>query len=197
MEQEQLSVSEPEQQQADTLDGSDLPIDEDFAVDDTLTELPAFDPSAPEFEQFATQFKQVMGLDLKEAIERVQSIETLYAEALSLRSENAAIEAKRSLQTAWSVSDAEFDRRLDVINKYATKYPEQVAKYDSLDGLQVLWDTLSKRKGSTPGSTKAAPATPQRYKAADIRKLMSTDVEAYKAREAEFAKAYDEGRVDY
>lgn len=196
MEQEQLPVSESDAA-APVLDGSDLPMDDDFAVDETAAVAPTFDPTTPEFEQFSAQFKQVMGLDLKEAIERVQNIEALHAEALALRSENAAIEAKRSLQSAWSVSDAEFDRRLDVINKYAAKYPEQVAKYDSLDGLQVLWETLSKRKGAPGVAAKTAPSEPKRYKAADIRKLMSTDVDAYKAREAEFSKAYQEGRVDF
>jgi hypothetical protein len=190
-----LVVESPPSDEPAVLDGSDLPgLDND---DDDVLAVPELDRSTPEFKAFAEQFKQMVGVDLTEAMQRYEALTTLHEETVAMRSEVAAIEARRNLQTAWAVNDVEFERRVDTINKYAAKYPDVVAKYDTLDGLQVLWDKLSSSKRNKAGTGASdVPANAKRYSAADLRKLMTTDVTAYKAIEADVAKAYAEGRVD-
>jgi hypothetical protein len=188
-------VESPPSNEPVILDGSDLPgLDSD---DDDAPVVPALDRSTPEFKAFADQFKQMVGVDLTEAMQRYEALTTLHEETVAMRSEVAAIEARRNLQTAWSVNDVEFERRVDTINKYAAKYPDVVAKYDTINGLQVLWDKLSSSKRNKAGTGASdVPASAKRYSAADLRKLMTTDVAGYKAIEADVAKAYAEGRVD-
>jgi hypothetical protein len=189
------AVEVPSSETPPVLDGSDLPgLDSD---DDDVPAVPELDRSTPEFKAFAEQFKQMVGIDLTEAMQRYEALTTLHEETVAMRSEVAAIEARRNLQAAWSVNDTEFERRVDTINKYAAKYPDVVAKYDTLDGLQVLWDKLSSSKrNKASASASDVPASAKRYSAAELRKLMTTDVAGYKAVEADVAKAYAEGRVD-
>lgn len=189
--QEQLQPDTPVEE---VLDGSDLP-----GLDDLEGEPELPNRDTPEFKAFADQFKQYVGIDLTDALKRYEDIATLHEETLAMRSEVAAVEAKRSLQNAWSVNDAEFDRRLSVINAYAEKYPDAVAKYDTIEGLQILYDKLSKRKTSKPGAG-AGASTPapsaKRYKQSELQNLMTTDPASYKAQQAEIAQAYQDGRVD-
>lgn len=188
--QEQLQPDTPVEE---VLDGSDLPGLDELEGDDVA--LPNRD--TPEFKAFADQFKQYVGIDLTAALKRYEDIATLHEETLAMRSEVAAVEAKRSLQNAWSVNDAEFDRRLSVINAYAEKYPDAVAKYDTIDGLQILYDRLAKRKTSKPSAGAATPtSSAKRYKQSELQSLMTTDPASYKAQQAEIAQAYQDGRVD-
>jgi hypothetical protein len=194
---EQQEQSQPDTPVEEVLDGSDLPGLDELEGDEPEAELPNRD--TPEFKAFADQFKQYVGVDLTDALKRYEDVAKLHEETLAMRSEVAAVEARRSLQNAWSVNDAEFDRRLAVINTYAEKYPDAVAKYDTIDGLQILYDKLSKRKTNKPaagaGASTPAPSA-KRYKQSELQKLMTSDPASYKAQQAEIAQAYQDGRVD-
>lgn len=148
----------------------------------------------------STAFKEKLGVDLKEAIE---SYRLLLTEAQGLQQMREELEAERnvqSLRNAWGVNDQELTRRVAILNKFAEQKPEVYAKYDSLEGIQTLWDKLQKQKAkATGGSAKTASksaAGSKRYKQSELNALMFSDPVQYGKMQADLMLAYEEGRVD-
>lgn len=184
--------------------------DDDFSdvdVDSLLEPETPKDPLKLDWENpdealtaLSTAFKEKLGVDLKEAIE---SYQLLVTEAQSLQQMREEMEAERnmqSLRTAWGVNDQELTRRVAVLNKFAEQKPDVYAKYDSLEGIQTLWDKLQKQKakatgGSARTSNKAVTGS-KRYKQSELDKLMFSDPAKYSELQADLMLAYDEGRVD-
>lgn len=158
-----------------------------------------FDKESPAFVKLAADFKEAMGLDLGEAMstftETKRQLDDMRQELDNYRSQQTL----NSLQDAWDVTPKEMDRRVDLVLKTFKKMtPKQVAKYDSLEGIQKMWTEIDGAKSkSAPSSGGQKTATPtKRYKQSEIRKMMMENPGLYDKQADALNEAFRLGLVD-
>ena len=140
-----------------------------------------------------------MGLDLGDAMatftETKRQLDDMRQELDNYRSQQTL----NSLQDAWDVTPTEMDRRVDLVLKTFKKMtPKQVAKYDSLEGIQKMWTEIDSAKSkSAPSSGGQKTATPtKRYKQSEIRKMMMENPSLYDQQADALNEAFRNGMVD-
>lgn len=166
----------------------------------TKDEAPNFD--APEMQAFADQFKQMMGVDLKEAYATFTQMQQQLQEANVAREQAAVQQTVNSLKTDWGVNDAEFTSRVDAVLRYADKLkPELRAQLDNADGIKLIWSQIEKRQSSAP-SASASAASPKStqsgtFKQSELAAMMRNEPQKYAAMQDTIAKAFAEGKIVY
>jgi hypothetical protein len=155
----------------------------------------------PEFAELSNQFEELMGVDLKTAYEHftksAEHIQTLTAKLQEMESQRTLQE----LQDTWDVTPKELDRRVNAVLKVFDKMkPAQVEKYNNLEGVQKIWESIESKKGGTqvaPSSGGQKPVTPvKRYKQSEIRDMMLNNPTLYDQNQAALSEAFRLGLVD-
>lgn len=166
---------------------------EDDSLDDIINELNGGSSNPEGFEAFAEQFKQYVGVDLKEAIanyERMVQIQESQQHQVLLS----------NISSQWGVQGEELDRRIEKVLQVVDKLkPEERAKYDSIEGIMTLWERINKGSARAPASrgenSASTSSTGGRiFRASEIEQMMFNDPAAYNAIQGELAKALAEGR---
>jgi hypothetical protein len=201
--------SEPETEVEVKPEAQDDGLDLDSIVSSLETEnaeTEAKEPEAPDFEKpeftkLANDFKEMMGVDLKQAYDAyVQSTQQLQA----MQAKIQEMEAQRTLadlQEVWDVTPKELDRRVNAVLKVFDKMkPEQVEKYNSREGVQQIWASIEKSKAgvtAAPSSGGKKPVTTgKRYKKSEIRDMMMNNPTLYDQNQQQISEAFRLGLVD-
>ena len=157
------------------------------------------DKESPAFVQLAKDFKEAMGIDLKDAMETFtetkRQLDEMRQELQAQRSQNTL----NDLQDAWDVTPQEMDRRVELVLKTLKKMtPKQIEKYDSLQGIQDMWTKIdgskSKQAPSSGGQKAATPV--KRFKQSEIRDMMMNNPTLYDQNTAALNEAFRLGLVD-
>lgn len=212
---------EPLAQSEEPLDPSAEPLaqsDGDSDLTDPLqlfdagdsTETPEGDGEAEPFSYESQRFKDLEefvakefgGLSLREAVD---SIKQLTEQFTDLRQQQAALSAEKAasqLKADWGVNDAEYARRADAViaylNKVRAENPELAAKYDSVEGIKLVWNHLSTK---TPGGVKSKGSVARvgdirSFKRSEIDQMMRNQPAVYQANIAAIRAAMQAGRID-
>lgn len=176
------SLATPEEEPAQALDGP-----------------PDF--TKPEFAKLSTDFKEALGVDLKDAYENFTKIAEQNQQLVARIQEIEAQRTLSDLQTVWDVTPKELDRRvakvLDVMNKMS---PAQLEKYNSLEGVQQVWTSIESKlpvSKVAPSSGGQKPTTPvKRYKMSEIREMMMNNPTLYSQQQSALEAAFRDGLVD-
>lgn len=203
-EQKPLSPSQPEEE-GEKPEEEEEELDLDAIVSDLSEaeegEKPTeVDPtSKPEFVKLAADFKDAMGIDLKEAMDAFNATK---AEMQSMQAKIQEMEAQRTLadlQDVWDVTPKELDRRVEAVLAVFNKMTEaQKEKYNTLEGVQQIWTSIEGKKAKVaPSSGGQKPATPvKRYKMSEIRDMMLSNPTLYDQNQAMLEEAFKQGLVD-
>lgn len=178
------------------------------SVEDTPTTPTTPDFDAPEMEGFADQFKQYMGIDLKEAYESFTSMRDQYASIVeqynAVKEQSAQQEYQRTvdnLKAEWGVNDAEFNRRAQAVLDYVAKLPEGLRQQvDNPEGIKLVWGQIAKREGTPTKNTAVAPqgqsnAAPQSFKKSELMVMMTKNPALYESMQPQIIAAYEANRV--
>jgi exonuclease VII large subunit len=194
----------PEVAQVESTDNDDdalIDLLADEPEETTTADTPP-DFDSPEMSKLSQDFKKAMGVDLKEAYQQFTQAATQLAEMQSALQEQAAQTALSTLSTNWGVTGEELDKRVKRVLAITEKMSEKDrAKYDSVEGIQKLWDKIaSKRAGQTPGNSgqngsTSANAGKRTYKTSELRDLMTRNPTLYNSQQAQIEAAFREGRV--
>jgi hypothetical protein len=152
-----------------------------------------------DFEAFNEQFKKYMGIDLKDATAKFETLVAQYEAVVANQNAQSAQVALAHLTQTWGVSPEEVDRRVEQVLKVADKLsPAERAKYDSAEGVAQLWDRIeaSRSRGKTPSSRggDTTSASAEVFKASEVYQLMRNDPKAYNAIVPQLEVAIREGR---
>lgn len=163
-------------------------------------EAPAeLDKESPAFVKLATDFKEAMGVELKDALETFNETKRQLDEMRQELQAQRSRDTLNSLQDAWDVTPKELDRRVDLVLKTFKKMtPKQVEKYDSLQGIQDMWakiDSSKSKQAPSSGGQKATTPT-KRYKQSEIRDMMMNNPKLYDQNSAMLSEAFRLGLVD-
>lgn len=172
--------------------GTDSPTSESDSLEDIINELNG--GSNPEgFEAFAQQFKEYVGVDLKEAVAN-------YERMVQAQEEQQHQVLLSNISSQWGVQGEELDRRIEKVLQVVDKLkPEERAKYDSIEGIMTLWDRINKGSAKAPASrgensASTSKAGGKTFKASEVEQMMFNDPKAYNAIQGELAQALAEGR---
>lgn len=163
-------------------------------------EAPAeLDKESPAFVKLANDFKEAMGVELKDALETFNETKRQLDEMRQELQAQRSRDTLGSLQDAWDVTPKELDRRVDLVLKtFAKMTPKQVEKYDSLQGIQDMWakiDGSKSKQAPSSGGQKATTPT-KRYKQSEIRDMMMNNPKLYDQSSAMLSEAFRLGLVD-
>lgn len=177
-------------------------------VEDAPTTPTTPDFDAPEMKGFADQFKQYMGIDLKEAYESFTSMRDQYASIVeqynSVKEQSAQQEYQRtvdSLKADWGVNDAEFNRRAQAVLDYVAKLPEGLRQQvDNPEGIKLVWGQIAKREGTPAKNTAVVPqgqssVAPQSFKKSELLVMMTKNPALYESMQSQIIAAYEANRV--
>lgn len=161
------------------------------------------DFSTPEFAKLSEDFKKALGVDLKDAYEQFTQTSAQYAEMTARVQEMESRQTLSSLQDAWDVTPKELDRRVDAVLAVVGKMSDaQKAKYDSLEGIQGIWDKIEAKKATgkttgTPSTGGQKPtSTAKRWKGSEIREMMFGNPDLYQQNQGAISEAFRLGLVD-
>jgi hypothetical protein len=158
-------------------------------------EAPNFD--APEMTQFNEQFKQYMGVDLKEAFDTFASMKTELQQMKQQSMQSEATKVKDQLRAAWGVNEQEIARRAEVIQGFASQLPPNLqAELNTVEGIQLAWRVVSQDNTSV-SSRAITPVTTDKkiFSQVELQNMIINNPAEYAARESEIQLAYLEGRV--
>lgn len=153
-----------------------------------------------DLEEFVS--KEFDGLSLREAVEGIKQLTEQFAD---LRQQQAVLRAEKAaiqLKADWGVNDAEYARRADAVVAYLKKMgeedPDLAAKYDSVEGIKLVWSHLSSK---TPGGVKAKGGVAsvgdiRSFKRSEIDQMMRNQPAVYQANMAAIRAAMKAGRID-
>lgn len=156
------SSDEELQQQEDSLSDEEKDLESlDLSALDLPQEESKQEPqTTPEYKKFEEDFKKYLGLDLKEAIQTVQELQ-------SFKQQQIIDSQKQQLKQTWGVSDDEFDYRMKLVLDRFSKYsPDMQARLDNLEGAQLIWAKIqqeqlrSKSNKQVPSLDKATTTIP-------------------------------------
>jgi hypothetical protein len=200
---EQQSVTAEEETLQSLLDAHDSTVEDTTPTNPTN---PDFD--TPEMKGFADQFKQYMGIDLKEAYESFTSMRDQYASIVeqynSVKEQSAQQEYQRTMdaiKTDWGVNDAEFNRRAQAVLNYVAKLPEGLRQQvDNPEGIKLVWGQIAKREGTPTKNNVVVPqgqsnVSPQSFKKSELLVMMTKNPALYESMQAQIIAAYEAGRV--
>lgn len=165
----------PEEQQSDVEkrlaaleNQSSQPVQEVSADNEPQPDLvPEVEPEfqLPEgVDQFAEQFKTVMGFELKD-------LQVLGKELQQYRQKEAVVKMAQELQSDWGIDRSEYDRRIQIIGeRFKSMSPEQRQHYDSTWGAKALWneieiEQLKSGNGTAPRFQRSSGVNPGNQRA--------------------------------
>jgi hypothetical protein len=173
---------------------NDSPSSEGDPLDDIISELNGGSSNPEGFEAFAQQFKEYVGVDLKEAVSNYERM----VQAQEAQQHQVLLS---NISSQWGVQGEELDRRIEKVLQVVDKLkPEERAKYDSIEGIMTLWDRINRGSAKAPASRGENSASPtsstggKTFKASEIEQMMFNDPAAYNAIQGDLAKALAEGR---
>ncbi|UVD33196.1 hypothetical protein [Plectonema phage Pbo-yong3] len=182
-------------------DTSDTGTADDVPVDETKEGV---DFDSPKAQALAKEFKDLMGIDLKEAIDNYTRMTEMVQQQTQRQQEQEYQQTVNTLKSEWGVNDAELNRRVEQVLDYAGKLPENLrAQFDSLKGIQLLWAQIERKAGSPPPAARSGgdaqrstnPTGVTTYRKSELMKMMMEQPALYNSRQAEIARAYEMGAV--
>lgn len=174
---------------------------DDNEEDEVEAKVKEPDFETPEAKKLAEQFKEILGVDLKDALKQYTDTAAQLQQMQQQVQEQAAQVALSQLSTAWGVTGAELDKRVERVLKAAEKLsPEQRAKYDSPEGIQKLWARIESVKANQAPGSSGKSGTPsgvskQTFKTSELRDMMIKNPVLYNSQQAAIERAFAEGRV--
>lgn len=162
------------------------------------------DFESPKVQALAKEFKEALGIDLKEAIDNYTQMTQMVQQQTQQRAEQEFQQAATTLKTEWGVNDAELNRRVSAVLDYANKLPEGLRQqFDSVKGVQLLWAQLERKSGGAPPQASSSgdaqrstnPSGVQTFRKSELMKLMMEKPGTYTKMQAEIERAYAAGKV--
>jgi hypothetical protein len=184
----------------------------DLDLDAIIESLPGDEPTStepedvtakfdtPEFEGFNKQFKETVGVDVKEAYEAFTQIQKQNEELRQQLEQQQAQVTLSTLSSEWGVTTAELDRRvnkvLQLVAEMEKKLPGSSSKYDSYDGIKQLWSHIEKKGAKSAPTTGGGKTEPKsKFKASELRQMMHKDPDKYNQLQSVIAQAWANGEV--
>ncbi|ABI33182.1 head scaffolding protein [Phormidium phage Pf-WMP4] len=174
----------------------------DGAPSDETTEGIDFD--SPKVQALAKDFKEALGIDLKQAIDTYTQMTQMVQQQTQQQAEQEFKQAATTLKTEWGVNDAELNRRVSAVLDYANKLPENLRQqFDSVKGVQLLWAQIERKSGGAPPQASSSgdaqrstnPTGVKTFRKSELMKLMMEKPSTYTKMQAEIARAYEAGTV--
>lgn len=192
----------------EAVDPLDALLNEADAAEAAKVEAPSSDEptapnfDAPEMQAFNDQFKQLMGIDLKQAFEQYTSLSERFEQQQATIVEQTAQASVRSLQEKWGVNEAEFNTRVEKVLAYTAKLPEATrTQFDSVDGIDRIWSRLSTERSAPPPNSGGRPsggsagADGKTFRKSELQKMMVENPKLYSSMQAAIRNAYENGGI--
>jgi hypothetical protein len=211
------AVEQPETEAIETVETPTVETTEesttesDLDLDAIIDSLPGDEPTTepedvtakfdtPEFEGFNKQFKETVGVDVKEAYEAFVQIQKQNEELRQQLEQQQAQVTLSTLSSEWGVTTAELDRRvnkvLQLVAEMEKKSPGSSSKYDSYEGIKQLWSHIEKKGAKSAPTTGGGKTEPKsKFKASELRQMMHKDPDKYNQLQAVIAQAWANGEV--